>query len=401
MQARGASPWVQVGALTAITILVLFARRPDQFLHPYIWVEEGQYVLREYLDGGLWILTKPLAGYHQLASKIIAYVAFKTSILWAPEIALALVVVFTCAVVIAVALSPTHLRWPFLCAISVLLIPTDAEVFAVSAYAFWWAGVLLLLVVLWDPDRDREWLRWLYIVLGGLSSPLIVTVAGLLALRAVVERRRSEYLAFAIAAFVAFVQFLTLRAQHVDLSMSTLGLETLKIILQQYVGGFLYGHANAYFGFAAFALLIMVGWFIRSQLDRYFFLLLLTFLLICASVSLRMPIESFGGIDQFDAGPRYFFYPFILLSWIMIWMASLSATPVRIGFAAAFLVALLMAGSGLSRRHDAINWRENLEACASSDKYELPFHYIGHANEMWHATFTGEECRALLKQSLF
>ena len=61
---------------------------------------------------------------------------------WAPEIALVLTVAFTCAVVVAVALSPTHLRWPYLCAIAVLTIPVDPEVYAVSLLAFWWAGLL-------------------------------------------------------------------------------------------------------------------------------------------------------------------------------------------------------------------------------------------------------------------
>src|SRR5688572_25268102 len=130
---RLASPLFQAALLAATTVLVLVLRRPDQFLHPYIWVEEGQYVLRQYISDDIWILTNPLAGYSQLASKIIAYLSFKLSILWAPEIALVLTVAFTAGVVIAVALSPTHLRWPFLCAIAVLLVRTDAEVVAVSA----------------------------------------------------------------------------------------------------------------------------------------------------------------------------------------------------------------------------------------------------------------------------
>ena len=388
-------------ALTAIAVIVLFARRPDQFLHPYIWVEEGNFVLRQYLEDGLWVLAKPLAGYSQLASKIIAYLSFKSSILWAPEIALVLIVAFTCAVVIAVALSPTRLRWPFLCAISVLLIPTDAEAFAVSAYAFWWAGILLLLAVLWDADRGHQWLRWLYLLLGGLSSPIIGAVTVLIALRALVERRRSEYFALAVAAIAAIAQVFAMRAQNLTLSTATFGLETFTLIVQQYVGGFIYHLGGAYFGFAALLLILAAGWSIRSRLDYYFLLLVTTFVVIAVTVSLRMPLQNFAGIDQFNVGPRYFFYPFILMSWIMIWMASLSTAPVRIGFAAAFVAALVLAGSGLSRRHDAVDWREQILACTRAQEYELTFHYIGHAEDMWHATFKGEECKKLLDRSLF
>jgi hypothetical protein len=37
---------------------VLFARRPDQFLHPYIWVEDGDPILKAYAERGFasfWI----------------------------------------------------------------------------------------------------------------------------------------------------------------------------------------------------------------------------------------------------------------------------------------------------------------------------------------------------------
>lgn len=395
------SPAMQAALLTVITILVLFLRRPDQFLHPYIWVEEGKYVLPDYLDNGPWILTHPLAGYSQLASKIIAYAAFKTSILWAPEIALALVVAFTCAVIVAVALSPTHLKWPFACAIATLLIPTDAEAFAVSAYAFWWAGILLLVALLWDAERGRQWLRWFFILLGGLSAPIVGTIAVLLGLRAIVERRLSEVYAMGFAIVASIGQVLAMRAEHLNLHTEALSFETIKLVAAQYIGGFFYSRGGPLLGFAVLALLIGSAWIARARLDRYFLLLVLTFLLISVSVSLRMPISSFNGIDQFDAGPRYFFYPFILLSWIMVWIAAVSQPAVRYGIAAAFVVALLMAGTALSRRHDAFNWHDEILACARSDTYEVPLHYIGHANQMWHVTLTGPQCQALIDKSLF
>ena len=158
--------------LIVLTVAVLFMRRPDQFWHPYIWVEDGYYTLRFSLEDGWRTIFAPLAGYLCVASKLIGYAAYRISILWAPEIELALTVAFTSAVVAAVAYSPTHLRWPFLCAVAVLFVPTDSEVFAVSAYAFWWAGLLMFLALLWDTARGREWLRWSFIVFGGLSSPL-------------------------------------------------------------------------------------------------------------------------------------------------------------------------------------------------------------------------------------
>ena len=35
-------------------------------------------------------------------------------------------------------------------------------------------------------------------------------------------------------------------------------------------------------------------------------------------------------IDPLNGGPRYFFYPFILFTWILIWIAALSPAHVRV-----------------------------------------------------------------------
>src|SRR6185295_20135258 len=100
---------------------------------------------------------------------------------------------------VAVALSPTHLRWPYLCAIAVLTIPVDPEVYGVSLLAFWWAGLLVVLALVWDADRGAPWLRAGYLVLGGLSAPVMVPLAPLFVLRALLERRRSEFIAAGLA----------------------------------------------------------------------------------------------------------------------------------------------------------------------------------------------------------
>jgi hypothetical protein len=389
--------------LVLATVAVLFFRRPDQFLHPYIWVEEGQYVLREYLEGGLWVLAKPMSGYLQLASKIIAYVAFRTSILHAPEIAIVLTVAFTASVIVAVALCPTHLKWRPLCALGILLIPADSEVFAVSSYAFWWAGILLLLSLLWEANRGRQRLRWVFILFGGLSSPLAVTLVPLFLLRTAIERRRSEYIAGALAFIVAVAQVLAMYQQHLPVSIESFSIRLVPIGLEKFVGAFFYNGATSLFpGIFIAILLLVAAWLVRSRLDRYFLLLSAIYGVICVSVSARMPIGSLAGIDPFLVGPRYFFYPFILISWIMIWLAAVSPQSVRAGVAAAFVCSLVFSWHGLTRHHDSFDWRANILACATqSGDYEIPIHYIGEAKEMWHAKFAGDECRILLQRSLF
>jgi hypothetical protein len=66
-------------------------------------------------------------------------------------------------------------------------------------------------------------------------------------------------------------------------------------------------------------------------------LLLATYGVICGSIAARMPIDSLAAIDNFQVGPRYFFYPFILLAWLMIWLTAVSSRPGRIAIAAGFV----------------------------------------------------------------
>jgi hypothetical protein len=70
--------------------------------------------------------------------------------------------------------------------------------------------------------------------------------------------------------------------------------------------------------------------------------------------------------------------------------------------AAAFALTLVLAGPRLSRRHDPLDWKHQVLACAQADgDHELPIHYIGSSKEMWHVKLTGAQCRLLLARSFF
>src|SRR6476469_3778408 len=100
----------QIAVLCLLAVTVLWLRRPEQFSHPSIWVEDA-YNLQQYSEHGFASLFDAIAGYLILASKLLAVPAFKLSIMWSPEILLCLTIAATAAVVLAIAFSPTHLRW--------------------------------------------------------------------------------------------------------------------------------------------------------------------------------------------------------------------------------------------------------------------------------------------------
>jgi hypothetical protein len=398
-------------SLVIATIAVLFWRRPDQFLLPMVWAEEST-IVGEYAARGWASIAEPIQGYHILATRLITTAALQLSFAQAPHFAVWITAAFTCLVMLAVAFSPTHLRLRPLCALAVLLVPTDSEVFAVSLYAFWWAGILLLLALLWD--RGLPWLRAGYIVLGGLSSPLIGPVAILLAGRAALERTRTSAVMAVLAVVLAAVQTITAYF-HInnpggfsfDLAMARSAIAHLVGFF--YVGsGWLPEHRYSQVGYVMLAAFAVLIWLRRDRLDRYFLLLVLIWVGICALTMVRMPV---GEIHPFLAGPRYFFYPFLLLTWAGLWIAAVSGPIIKWSLAISYVAALWFAITyeyqpgyrylGFARRHDPIDWRAHAERCAQSEKYVMPIHTNGDANVLWPRELTGAQCRALLENSVF
>jgi len=390
---------LQAVALIALTIAVLFARRPDQFLHPYIWVEDGDPILKDYAARGLASFWDPVSGYLILATKLITLSSFKLSIEYAPEIALALTVAFTCAVVVAVALSPTHLRWPYLCAIAVLTSPVTPEVYGVSLLAFWWAGLLVVLALVWDADHGAPWLRAGYLVLGGLSTPVMVPLAALFVLRALLERRRSEFIAAGLAVAVATIQARAIFGYHHIDYTRLIDPHVIRVAMDKFTGYFFFSqrYGRFYTGLLIVPLLGVALWQIRARLTLHFILLLLAWGAICATTALRNPIHD---INPLNGGPRYFFYPFILFSWILIWLSALSPAHVRVLVLAGCLLGVAWVYKRMTRSHDAMDWRGHIAACAQSERYDLPIHKEGRANDPWYVKLTGQQCRDLIAWSL-
>ena len=392
-------PQTNLIALAAATVIVLFLRRPDQFLHPYIWIEDGYVTLKSFAEHGVGILTEPVNGQYLFASKLLSYIAFRTSVPWTPEIQVVLAALLTCAVVLAVALSPTHLPWPFLCALGTLLVPLGPEVFAVSAYGSWWAGLLLLLVPLWRSKQQG--LRWFCLLLGGLSSPIIVPIACIQALRAVCDRDRVEWMTTAICALIAIVQIATLWNSPILASLQAPTVVGVAADVVRFVGSFFVGRKGGYFVTGAIALVALasVAVMVRDRLDRYFVLTLAMFVGACMASTARLQISM---IHQFLGGPRYFFYPFVLITWVGIWLAAKSSRRICFAMLVVYLVAIAIAAPGMSWRHNAIDWRAHLAICASSDGLSIPvLWWNGSPSEIHWVHFLGQQCKAFIDQSLF
>lgn len=395
--------------LAIATVAILIWRRPDQLLHPYVWVEEGTITLPAFLHHGWLSLFYPVQGYLVLPSKLIFLLAATLSFAHLPVLTYWLTVVFTFLVVVCVARCPTYLRWPVACAVALLLIPTDAEVFAVSEYAFWWGIVLLLVALLWRPEARQTPLRAILTVIGGGSSPLVIPLAGLFLVRACLLRTKREWVIFGIAAAMAIIQAACLIVTG-NISHNSHGIIAsinLPMLLEKFFGWFVFWSKHSrvgtwramLIGTVVIVVLATAAFRNRRKLNVGTLLLVACLVIVIAASVARAPLAS---IHPVLAGPRYFFLPYIVLAWLLIQAAHMSGTRGRVLIALLLISALHQTLQYGRRYQDPIDWQAQLHACATSSKpYNLPIQFDGSHARIWHVTLNGSDCSELLSRSLF
>jgi hypothetical protein len=387
-------------ALVMLTIAITIARRPDQFSHPYVWNEEGVDILPSYLAHGFASMFEPLGGYYVLVPRAIWLIALKLDFLNAPTIAVWLGTLVCAAVVVAVAYAPTQLRWPYLCAMAVLCVPTNAEVFGYPLLTFFWTSLLLFLAVIWDVDRGRLWLRAAFIVIAGTSSPLVFPAAALLGLRAIIERQKSEWIAVGIAvACCGFELASPILSSGFNRTFIQSGID-LFAASNMFVGALFLGPRYAFY--VPSGILILVAgtaaiWLARSRLEPAFYLLVLGWLATVAAVLARSQIELLDPLAR--AGPRYFFVPFVLLTWCTMWLAAVSTVSIRVALLALCATGIVAVLGHMSERDDVFDWHAEISKCLSGPAHTMPVHFFGEASHVYSVSFTQEECRALYEKS--
>lgn len=401
---------VLLAGLAIATVVILIWRRPDQLLYPYIWVEEGTVTLPALIHHGWLSLFYPVQGYLVLPAKLIFLTAATLSFAYLPELTYWFTVLFTFFVVACIARCPTYLRWPAVCAVAVLLIPTDAEVFAVSEYAFWWGILLLLVSLLWQPEARKTGFRGVLTAIGGASSPFIIPLAILFLIRAWLFRTKREYVVCGIALTVAAIQITCLLVTgNISHHAGSSGIANFNVptLLEKFFGWFVFWSGHSHVGewrsvlIGAYTVVVLTGISLRNRrkLDAgMFFLASCLIIAIAASVA-RAPLNS---IHPVLAGPRYFFLPYILLAWMLIQVACAGATWERLLIALLLVSALHQTAIYGRRYQDSIDWQAEIHACVASQKaYKLPIQFDGSRETTWKVMLSSDDCKQLLSRSFF
>jgi len=385
-----------------VLLALLTSRRWQQVVSPQVWSEEGTQVLARYITNGWWAIFEPVNGYLITIPKLISHTAISASFAYYPAIALVLTWLFITGVCLAVAYSPTMLRGPVFCAIAVLIVPLNPEVFGLPLYTFWWSSLLLFLVALWDPQVPKTGLRLAYIFVGGLSSPLIVAIPPVLYFRVFLYRSRGgEKAVAATATVIAGVQ-LALILQNSAGSAPPVS-SFFSFIIPKFFGYYLSGPYAKNVGLLWLAGLtlsgLIAGWLIR---DRHRPFVWMTTYLLIVSIALVVVRVDPAIINTLSAGPRYFFLSYVITSWILIqlFIDSADAAWVRTVTGVVLTAAYLNAVTVWSRDHDELMWKDHINSCRAFVEYAIPVHTDGKAARTWAFVVPGTACFELLAKDI-
>lgn len=399
-----------LGIRIAMFFLLLLLRSHSRLFDPQVWAEDATKTFQganipDFLRYGPLAIFRPLNGYLVLLPKLISGFSLSISFLYYPAISTVLAWITIVFVVIVLASDKTRMRGGLLLGGLTLLVPCDPEVFGVPLYTFWWATLLLFALILWrETSIDLKW-RVPIVVVAGLSSPLIVGAVPLFLVRAYRLRRVwQEWAVSVLAASCAAIQLIA----WITCSVTFPGRKPITAAevvhaVPTFFGRYLIGnffHTKEALWIAGLMLAsVVVAGIVRSRWNFSHCSIAYLFVITIAMTMRRVPLFD---LHPVLAGPRYFFLPFVLISWLVTQLVlGDSGQLLKIAGSTIIVLSVLNAIPVLTREHDDLRWRQNVLSCPNFDRYSIPIEYDGRAYHTWQFRLSGEQCRTLIEHDVF
>lgn len=231
------------------------------------------------------------------------------------------------------------------------------------------------------------------------SSPVCLPTLPMFWLRALIFRKkRSELKIAIIATLFAGIQFIFMYYARINNELSLIALKKAPIA---FFGPYVFGNLNSKLNkfFAWFILIYLIVCLTRNRASRVLWGMAY---LLCASILMSIARVDINSINPVSAGPRYFFFPFIVLSWTLLQMVVVDNNRYFRSMGIGLLsLSVLNAIPNLGRKHDYLNWREHLTSCQNFIDYTIPIHFYGDKRFVWGMNLPGTLCEKILKKDFF
>lgn len=355
-QARSAPKGIVIFAATcAGLLLILLLRRPEMFLNPQLWAEDGPVFFVPADRNGLRTVLTPYAGYLHVLPRLIAALAAPLPAGWVPT------AYFSCCMVafiaVAAALFSPRIDLPGkpVLALALGLVTHSGEAIGNLTNLQWVVALALVwLLLAHDAITLRQQMTDLLVaVVVGLTGVFSTILTPLFIGRAMLRRTPASItLAAGVLVTGSWQAWTVLHTAAPPAGSALLGATAGLQIIALRVGASLFlppslaeqlprGILLGAGGLLVVALLATGLWPGRQRSVR--FMLATASLFVSAAVLLRFRHGDFGALFSVSMGDRYFFLPKVLVLWLLIWGAT-QEHPARWLAVAACGAALLATG---------------------------------------------------------
>lgn len=382
--------------LLLLGFLLLLLRAWPRLIHPEVWIEDGTQNLNGFINEGVINLLSPVGGYLVVVPKMITLMSLSISFIAYPLISTVVSWFFILFVFLVIARAPTYFRGQILLATSCFFIPSDPECFGLPMYTYWWSSLLLFVVIFWKESQNLI-LRMVLLVIASLSSPVCLVTLPLFWFRVWKFKKISSEMWLAI--FATALSFSQLIVMIANSNPGQLNLSSIFWVIPTFFGSYLVGNLNA-----------DLNWIMGSILSLFLFIAMLknrnwvisaVLYLLLASIFMSIYRVDIRILHPIDAGPRYFFFPYILLSWLLIQFLFGENCFIKVAASSFWFISCANAIPHLDRRHDSLSWREHVYQCAQTQTHAFPIHFAGGKNNVWNLVLTGEQCAKLIARDPF
>lgn len=351
-------------AVSFLAALIVFSRRPDAFLYPQFYGEDGTvWYLQAYTLGLFHPLAIPYAGYFQTLPRLAADLAVLFPLRLAPLVMNLAGLVFQ-ILPAPFLLSSRCAKWAplstrILMAVAYLCLPNSFELDVSVTNAQWHCALIAILIVIAEPARTAGWPVFdvFLLAISGLTGPFCILLLPLTIIMWFLRRQKWTLVQIAVIAVCCTIQSFYIFGAGAPSRIHT-GLGASAKLFVDILAGHVFleaiGGTRDYVATHSFAFLLcaaLIGCaalayclaFARAEIK-----LLVGFCLLIFAASLLNPkvsdTEPQWRILNLMYGARYWFFPTIALVWSLIWCATTDRNKSLVRWAAAILLFCMIFG---------------------------------------------------------